>query len=98
MLLGGAPEAGKTALATQMVIDALRFNKTLRACVCNVEMRAPALFTRQLAERISGLDASDIRHVRFTDEHDQRIADALDTLESLKDRLCFMKPPFNWRT
>jgi replicative DNA helicase len=93
-LLGGAPGDGKTTIAMQLVVDALRLNPTLKVCVCNVEMRPPMLLDRQLA-RLSGVDASLIRHRRLTSAHDRRIATAIKTLESLKDRLCFVRPPFD---
>ena len=45
-LLGGAPGAGKTAFAMQLVTDALRLTPALRALVCNVEMPARVLLDR----------------------------------------------------
>jgi replicative DNA helicase len=93
-LLGGAPGAGKTALAMQLLLDALRLTPDLRAVVCNVEMPPAALLDRQLA-RLSGVDLSIIRHRRLTTEHAGRIDQALETLESLAERLYFVRPPFD---
>jgi replicative DNA helicase len=93
-LLGGAPGAGKTAFTMQAVVDALRLTPTLRACCCNVEMPPPVLLDRQLA-RLSGIDLKTIRYRRLVDEHAERIDQAMNTLEPLADRLCFVGPPFD---
>ncbi|HBI43526.1 MAG TPA: DNA helicase, partial [Planctomycetales bacterium] len=93
-LLGGAPGAGKTAFAMQVVIDALRLTPTLRAVVCNVEMGPAVLLDRQLA-RLSGIDLSAIRHRRLGAEHAERIDQAMNTLEPLAERLAFVRPPFD---
>jgi len=93
-LLGGAPGAGKTALAMQWVIEALRLTPSLRALVCNIEMPPTVLMDRQLA-RLSGVDLSTIRHRRLKSEHTDRIHQGLCTLASVADRLCFVRPPFD---
>jgi replicative DNA helicase len=92
-LLGGAPGAGKTALAMQVVFEALRHNDRLKAVVANVEMSAQALLDRQLA-RLSGIDGETIRHRRFTDENHDRLDAGIGTLESVIDRIGFVVPPF----
>jgi replicative DNA helicase len=93
-LLGGAPGAGKTALAMQLLLDALRLTPALRAAVCNVEMPPAMLLDRQLA-RLSGVDLSTIRHRRLTADHAGRVDQGLATLEPLAERLCFVRPPFD---
>lgn len=92
-LIGGAPGAGKTAFVMQAVVDALRLTSTLRALVCNIEMPAAVLLDRQLA-RLSGIDLQTIRYRRLAAEHADRIDQAMHTLESVADRLAFVKPPF----
>jgi replicative DNA helicase len=92
-LLGGAPGQGKTAFAMQCLVDALRLTPSLRACVANVEMPPPVLLDRQLA-RLSGIDLSAIRHRRLGAEHADRVDRAVGTLESVADRLCFVRPPY----
>jgi replicative DNA helicase len=94
MLLGGAPGAGKTAFSMQLVIDALRLNPSLRACVCNVEMPPAGLLDRQLA-RLSGVDAALIRHRKLDIEHAERIDQSFATLEPLCERLAFVRSPFD---
>jgi replicative DNA helicase len=94
LLLGGPPGLGKTALTMQAVVDALRMTPTLRALVCNVEMAPAVLMDRQLA-RLSGVDLNTIRLRRLGVEHGERIDTALQTLEPLAERLCFIRPPFN---
>ncbi len=93
-LIGGAPGAGKTAFTMQAVVDALRLTPSLRVLVCNVEMPAGVLLDRQLA-RLSGIDLATIRYRRFVAEHADRLDQAMNTLETLADRLAFVRPPFN---
>lgn len=93
-LIGGAPGAGKTAFTMQLVLDALRLSPTLRAVVCNIEMPARVLLDRQLA-RLSGVGLDVIRHRRIEAAHAERIDAGLATLESLSDRLAFVRPPFD---
>jgi replicative DNA helicase len=93
-LIGGAPGAGKTAFAMQAAVDALRLTPTLRALVCNVEMPAGVLLDRQLA-RLSGVDVTTIRYRRFAAEHANRLDQAMNTIESLAERLAFVRPPFD---
>ena len=93
-LLGGAPGAGKTALAVQWIIDALRLTPDLRAVICNVEMTPAALLERQIA-RLSGVDLTSIRQRKRTPEHTDRIDLARANLEEPRERLCFVRPPFD---
>jgi replicative DNA helicase len=93
-LIGGAPGAGKTAFTMQLVLDGLRLTPGLRALVCNVEMPAEVLLDRQLA-RLSGIDLTEIRYRRLGAVHADRIDQAIHTLESVADRLCFVRPPFD---
>jgi replicative DNA helicase len=54
----------------------------------------PGLLDRQLA-RLSGVDVQSIRYRRLGAEHADRIDQAIHTLESVADRLCFVRPPFD---
>jgi len=94
VLLGGAPGVGKTALATQLVVDALRLTPELRALVVNIEMGPAALLDRQLA-RLSGVPLSVIAKRQLGPEHAERIERGLATLASIADRLAFLGPPFD---
>ncbi|QVL34221.1 AAA family ATPase [Telmatocola sphagniphila] len=94
MLIGGAPGAGKTAFVMQCVVDALRIDPTLRACVLNVEMAPGVLLDRQLA-RLSGVDATLIRQRKLETIHADRIDQAFSTLESIGERLAFVRPPYS---
>jgi replicative DNA helicase len=94
-LLGGAPGAGKTAFVMQAVVEALRNQPELRACVCNVEMPPSALLDRQLA-RLTGVSLSAIRSRRFEDGLlEGRVLPEVATLEALKEWLTFVDPPFD---
>ncbi|MDY0165278.1 MAG: DnaB-like helicase C-terminal domain-containing protein [Thermoguttaceae bacterium] len=94
VLLGGAPGTGKTSLAMQLLIDALRLTPTLRGLCCSVEMPPAVLLDRQLA-RLSGIDATTIRYRQFGAEHGERLELGLAQLEAVADRLAFVKPPFD---
>jgi replicative DNA helicase len=93
-LLGGAPGQGKTALAMQMVVDALMLTPNLKALACNVEMSPSTLLDRQLA-RLANIDLTLIRYRRLTAEHSEAIGRGLHAVESLADRLAFVRPPFD---
>jgi replicative DNA helicase len=87
------PGSGKTALAMQLVVEALRHTDGLRALYACCEMTAAALLDRQLA-RLSGIDAETIRTRAFTDEHAERLGVGLATIEGLAGRLAFLDAPF----
>ena len=93
-LVGGPPGAGKTAFTMQFVVDALRLTDSLRALVCNIEMPPAVLLDRQLA-RLSGIDAGTIRYRKLDGSHADRLDQAMNTLEHVAERLCFVRPPFN---
>jgi len=94
VLLGGAPGAGKTALAMQWVIDAMRIDDSLRVLVANVESSPAVLLDRQLS-RLSGIPLNLIRDRALDESHGERLADAFDILESVADRLTFLQSPFS---
>jgi len=94
LLLGGAPGAGKTALAMQWTLDALRLSPELRALVANVETSPAVLLDRQLA-RLSGIDLRTIRNRNFGDAHSQRLDIGLTALETAADRLAFLSAPYD---
>ena len=93
-LIGGAPGAGKTAFSMQCAVDALRLTDSLRVAVCNIEMPAEVLLDRQLA-RLSGIDATAIRYRQLDGSHADRLDQAMNTLEHVAERLCFVRPPFD---
>ncbi len=93
-LLGGGPGAGKTALTMQLLTDALRLTPKLRALVCNCEMSPGSLLNRQLS-RLSGVNLTAIRYRKLGAEHADRLDQALNTLEPLAERFCFVRPPFD---
>jgi len=93
-LIGGAPGAGKTAFTMQCAVDALRLTESLRVLVCNIEMPPAVLLDRQLA-RLSGIDAATIRYRKLDGSHADRVDQALNTLERVAERLCFVRPPFD---
>jgi replicative DNA helicase len=94
VLIGGVPGGGKTALATQLTFDALRTTPGLRAVVANVEMAPAVLLDRQLA-RVSGIPLDAITHRRLDESHAERLDTGIATLESIGDRLAFVRPPFD---
>ena len=94
LLLGGAPGAGKTALAMQWVVDALRIDDALRVLVANVESSPSVLLDRQLS-RLSGIPLSTVRDRQLTEAHGDRLADAFAILDDIADRLTFLVAPFS---
>lgn len=93
LLVGGVPGGGKTALAMQLTLDALRSATELRAIVANVEMSPSVLLDRQLS-RLSGVPLTAISKRMLGAEHAERIDRGLATLESIADRLAFVGAPY----
>ena len=97
-LFGGAPGAGKTAFIMQAVLDALQITPSLRAVVCNIEMRPDVLLDRQLA-RLSGIDLDTVRYRNFTEAHSDRIDAALQQMgHSSTDYVCAFSVQFGLRS
>ncbi|MCA9199594.1 MAG: AAA family ATPase [Planctomycetales bacterium] len=94
VLIGGAPGAGKTTLTMQLIVDALRMDDSLRACVANVEVSPATLLDRQLA-RISGIPATRIQNRELSDEFDERLQIARAALESAVGRIAFVSASFD---
>ena len=92
-LFGGQPGAGKTALVTQLVTDALRLTQDLRAAVANVEMHPAVLLDRQLS-RLSGIPLTDVRSRQLAG-YDDRLAAGLATVRDFAPRLAFVQPPYS---
>ena len=91
--IGGAPNCGKTALLMKMVTGALLFDPKLRAVIACVEMAEDILLERTLA-RLSGVFLGKI----LKRDRDSFFADRINAvrpqLESLADRLMFVRRPF----
>lgn len=96
LVLGGHPASGKTALAQQLMFDALSQpgQSELRALVCNVEMPLGALLDRELS-RMSGVPYSLIRKREVASELMERIHPCLESLSTLYQRITFLQPPFS---
>jgi hypothetical protein len=93
-LLGGAPAAGKTALANQLVFDAVRLNPELKALITCCEMPTAVLLDRQLS-RLSGVPYKLIRDRSLTEEHHPAINTALATLNQIRERIVFHTGAFD---
>lgn len=89
MLLGGPPGLGKTALAMQLTLDALRATADLRAVVVNVESSPGVLLDRQLS-RLSGIDLDLIRDRKADAMPRDRLDFGFGQLEGVADRLAFL--------
>jgi replicative DNA helicase len=94
-LVGAPPAAGKTALISQLLFDALQApgQERLKGLFANVEMSPQSILTRQLA-RFSGIGHAWLLHRDFEEAALPRLRDALDELRQLMPRIEFMKPPF----
>ena len=95
--LAAPPGNGKTALAMQFVVDALRLHPDARCLVVNVEMSPAKLIERQIS-RLSGVSYTDIDGRTMISMHARQIEAAIATLRSIGDRLFFMREPFDLET
>ena len=94
ILIGGAPGAGKTALITQWVFDALSLNPALRVVVANVEMSPSRLLDRQLA-RLASVPLTAIRRREVVADDVQKIDGALQRISQIVPRLGFVVGPYS---
>jgi len=95
--LAAPPGNGKTALAMQFGVDALRLHPDARCLVVNVEMSPAKLIERQVS-RLSGVSYTDIDGRMMIGLHAREIDAAITTLGSIGDRLFFMREPFDLET
>lgn len=95
IVLGGNPASGKTALAQQLVWDALRqpSQDNLRALIVNVEMSPSALRDRELA-RLTGVPYRRIRAGTHLPEFEQQVRCGIGEMRRTSDRFAFLGPPF----
>jgi replicative DNA helicase len=91
--IGGAPNCGKTALMMQMVTGALLQDSSLRAVIACVEMDERILVERTLA-RVSRVYLGKILRRERDEFFAERIESSRAQLESLADRLMFIRRPF----
>ena len=93
-VIGAPPGTGKTALAQQIVFDALSEEPSLRLWIANCEMDITVLLKRELS-RISGVAHKKIRDASFDDTELGRLLDAAEQLKDLCPRCMHMVPPFD---
>jgi len=95
VLAGAPPGAGKTALAGQISLDAMREpgQEDLRILNANVEMPPAALLDRHLA-RVSGVGYGYIQDRTYDESARPRIAAAIEELRCVMPRIEFLRPPF----
>ena len=92
--IAAPPAMGKTALITQMTVDALRLSASASCLFCNVEMSPKTILERQIS-RLSGVMYEQIaRRAILLGEH-REIDRAFETLGSIGDRMAFMGQPFS---
>jgi replicative DNA helicase len=92
-LVGGPPGCGKTALANQLAIDAVRLSPDLRALVTCCEIPPGVLLDRTLS-RLSGVPYRLIRDRELREEDQAAVQTGMATLASLGDRVGFHTGPF----
>jgi len=93
-LIGGAPGAGKSALANQLAFDAARLSPKLRVLVTCCEMPTTVLLNRQLA-RLSGVTYARIRDRALTDADRKALSTGFATLDAIRDRVAFHTGAFD---
>lgn len=92
-ILGAPPGAGKSALASQCLFDALEADGNLTALVANAEMSWDVLARRELARK-TGIFDKDLRFGTITDRQFEQIEAAAADLMPLMDRIRVLQPPF----
>jgi replicative DNA helicase len=91
VLFGGDTANGKSSLVWQLMIEALRYNPTLRMVVYSYDLPEDELFGKQLA-RLASVDVDKIRE-GTTDARDQKaLDDAAETLMEVFQRVRIMGP------
>lgn len=93
-VIGAPPGTGKTALAQQIVFDALSEDPSLKLWIANCEMEITDLLKRELS-RISGVAHKRIRDASYDDAELSRLLDAAEQLKDLCPRCMHMVPPFD---
>ena len=91
--IGGREGLGKTTLAMQLLFNMLDNYPDAVLVVANVEMDPDEILERNLA-RIADVPYSAIRDRCCTKGQQQMILDAAAEIVDMRDRLHFMKPPF----
>jgi replicative DNA helicase len=91
VVLGGAPNAGKSAVLLWWVVELLRHNDDLRVVILNAEMPTRLLLDRIVA-RLSGVRATEL-HRNQVAPGDKRLVEAMRTLRRISDRLAFVENP-----
>jgi len=84
--VGAPPGAGKTALASQIMFEALEHDRDLVAYVVNAEMSFDALIRRELT-RLTRLKSDWIRFGNLTEADHQKIDEAAAEIAAKVDRL-----------
>ena len=94
-VIGAPPGAGKTALAGQLLLDAMRTSgqENLRVLMANVEMSPGALLDRHLA-RLTGIDYCEIQSRAYDPATAPRNVAGIEELRAAVPRLAFLSPPF----
>jgi len=93
LMFAGAPGTGKSAALTQMSVDLLRLNESVRALIANVEM-SPALLIERAVSRLSGVPLTAISDRALTHDQLERVKVATEGLQTVAGRLAFLQAPF----
>lgn len=93
-IVGAPPGFGKTALAMQMMFDAVRLNPELRAVVANAETSFDVLLRRELTRR-TRIKSADIRFGRLTPMDLETLNATSDELIPQLERVSVLNDPCN---
>ncbi len=93
-IIGAPPGFGKTALAMQVMFDALELDDTLRAVVANAETSFDGLLRRELT-RITRIDSKSIRFGQLTPQDLEQITAAASELIPRLQRVAVLNDPCN---
>ena len=93
-IIGAPPGFGKTALAMQLMFDALELDDSLRAVVANAETSFDGLLRRELT-RATRIDSNAIRFGKLTSHELERINEAASDLIPRLQRVSVLNDPCN---
>ncbi|MEM9366385.1 MAG: DnaB-like helicase C-terminal domain-containing protein [Planctomycetota bacterium] len=93
-VVGAPPGTGKTALAMQLVFEAMEQHRDVPVVIANAETDMKSLLRREVSRRSQVL-LRDLRHAICTDLEIERAQQAVSELVELCPRIAYMEPPFN---
>lgn len=95
LAIGGPPGISKTSLVCCMTFNALHYDKTLKAIICNTEVPPQVMLNRELA-RVSTVPLTAIQQKTYFENSEwvEKVNRGRATIQKIIDRVRFMRPSF----